>query len=380
MLTTSLPTNHEQITQFLSNYKGIVIIVTVITALIITLIVMPKVVAISKAKNLTALPNGRTSHKGVIPTLGGVGVFTGVVLTIQVAAILFANYSQLIDLMVFNVLILLLLLVGLADDIMKISPKRKLAYQLLVASIFVIATNLNINSFVGLFGIYKISLLSAILFSIFVIVLVINAYNLIDGIDGLAGVLGAIISIITALLFYYSGHFFYCLISLALVGALIGFLVFNFSRNRKIFLGDTGSMVVGFVLAIQMITYLSLAGNNPDKEIFQNAPVIVLALLSYPLLDTLRVFCVRICNKKSPFSADRNHIHHRLIDLGLKHKWATSLIALYTIGITVLVLALNHLDTNVVFAITVPVAIFILVIPFAIQYNSGKIKFVLPTL
>ncbi len=198
MSTWDLPTNHEQITQYLSNYKEVVIVITLITALIITLIVMPKVVAISKAKNLTALPNGRTSHKGVIPTLGGVGVFTGVVLTTKIAAILFANYSQLIDLMIFNVLILLLLLVGMADDIMKISPKKKLGYQLIVATIFVMATNLHIDSFIGLFGINQISVVSAIIFSVFVIVLVINAYNLIDGIDGLAGVLGVIISGITA--------------------------------------------------------------------------------------------------------------------------------------------------------------------------------------
>lgn len=363
----NFPTNHEEITALLSNYKQLVAVVTALFAFATTIIVMPKIVAISKAKSLTALPGSRTSHKGVVPTLGGVGVFIGLLVTVNIAAILFANYRQLIDLLIFNALILMLLVIGIVDDIMTIRPRKKFMYQLGIASLFIIATNVYIDSFAGLLGIYDIPTVFAMCFSIFVIVLIINAYNLIDGIDGLAGALGILISGFMAAMFYYSDHFFYSLFSLAMVGALVGFLVFNFSRKRKIFLGDTGSMVVGFVLAFQVLFYLSLGVKHPELKVFKNAPVVALALLSYPFFDTLRVFFIRVYNKRSPFEADRNHIHHRLIDLGLKHKWATLIIATYTIIITSIAFMLNGLPINLAFAILLPAAIILLMLPFAVK-------------
>jgi len=372
MLLSYLPSSHEEITALLSNYKGIAIIATVAFSLLVTLVVMPKVVAISKEKNLTALPDDRTSHKGIVPTLGGVGVFTGLMLTINIVAILFANYSQLIDLLIFNALVLSLLLVGIFDDIMDLAPRRKFGYQTAIATIYVLGTNVHIDSFMGLFGFGQLSTLFAIVFSVFVIILVINAYNLIDGIDGLAGVLGVVISSYMTAVFYFSGYFFYSLMCISLVGALFGFLVFNFSRHRKIFLGDTGSMVVGFLLAIEVISYLSVAAHKTELLLFKNAPVIVMALLSYPLFDTLRVFCIRIYNKRSPFSADRNHIHHRLIDLGLKHKYATLIIGFYTIIITGVAFFLNHLPINIEFAITLPLGILLLLSPFVVKVKKVK--------
>ena len=380
MSNWDLPTNHEQITHYLSNYKEVVIVITLITALVITLIVMPKVVAISKAKNLTALPNDRTSHKGIVPTLGGIGVFTGMMLPINVTAILFANYSQLIDLLIFNALILALLLIGIFDDIMKLSAVKKLGYQLMVATIYIVGANMHIDSFLGLFGMHNIPIIYSIIFSVFVIVLLINAYNLVDGIDGLAGVLGVLISGYMAAVFYFTNYFFYSLVCLSLVGALIGFLVFNFSRHRKIFLGDTGSLVVGFLLALEVVAYLSAGARAPQLVMFKNAPVVVMALVSYPLFDTLRVFFIRIINKRSPFSPDRNHIHHRLVDLGLKHKYATLLIGLYTIIITSLAFLLRDLPINKAFFITLPVGFVLLLFPFILKVKSGKVKWVVPTL
>ena len=367
----NFPTNHEEITALLSNYKQLVAVVTALFAFATTIIVMPKIVAISKAKNLTALPGSRTSHKGVVPTLGGVGVFIGLLVTVNIAAILFANYRQLIDLLVFNALILVLLVIGIVDDIMSIRPRKKFMYQLGIASLFIIATNVYIDSFAGLLGIYDIPTVFAMCFSIFVIVLIINAYNLIDGIDGLAGLVGVIVSGFMALAFYLSGNFFYSLISLSLVGALISFLIYNFSRRMKIFLGDTGSMVVGFVLAYQVVLYLSLANGNSEAFVFKNAPIFALALVSYPLFDTLRVMCLRLLNKKSPFLADRNHIHHRLIDLGLAHKYASLAVAFYTLLVTIIAVSINSLPINIAFIIMLVVVTCLLLLPFAIHKKEG---------
>ncbi|MFQ3238485.1 MAG: UDP-GlcNAc:undecaprenyl-phosphate GlcNAc-1-phosphate transferase [Olleya marilimosa] len=380
MILDNLPSNHEEITAFLNHYKFPVAVCTTLFAICATMVVTPKVVAISKAKNLTASPNDRTSHKGIVPTLGGIGVFTGMILPINVTAILFANYSQLIDLLIFNALILALLLIGIFDDIMKLSAVRKLGYQLVVAAIYVLGANMHIDSFLGLFGMDDIPITYSIIFSVFVIVLLINAYNLVDGIDGLAGVLGVLISGYMSIVFYLTNHFFYSLVCLSLVGALIGFLVFNFSRHRKIFLGDTGSLIVGFLLALEVVTYLSLGARESQLIMFKNAPVIVLALVSYPLFDTLRVFFIRIINKRSPFSPDRNHIHHRLVDLGLKHKYATLIIGLYTIVITGLAILLRDLPINKAFFIILPAGIVLLLFPFILKVKSGKVKWVVPTL
>jgi len=371
MISTNLPVNHDEITAFLSNFKFLSACCTLLFSLVVTLVVMPKVILISKKKNLTALPNNRTSHSGIVPTLGGIGVFTGLLLTVNVVAVLFASYNQLIDLLIFNILVLMLLLVGIFDDIITLAPRRKFLYQLIIALIFVMTTNIRIQSFGGLFGIGMMPYIVSVVFSVFVIVLIINAYNLIDGIDGLAGALGTLISMFMAVVFFYSGYFFYSLLSISLIGALVGFLVYNFSHRRKIFLGDTGSMVVGFVLAFQVILYLQLSIASTHLDAFDNAPIFVLALLSYPLLDTLRVFTVRILDKRSPFSADRNHIHHRIIDLGLRHIWATILIAIYTVIVSALAFVLNDLPINTVFAILLPVAIGLLAIPFCVQ-RKGK--------
>lgn len=359
-------------------YKELSALMVLLFSIVTTLIVMPKIILISKKKNLTATTNARTSHRGIVPTLGGIGVFTGLLLSANISAVLFASYGQLIDLMIFNILVLMLLLVGVLDDIMTITARKKFLYQLIIAFAFIISTNIFISSFSGLFGMTHIPTGIGMIFSVFVIVLIINAYNLIDGIDGLAGMLGTVISGFLAIVFYLSDYYFLSLISLSLVGSLMAFLVFNFSRRLKIFLGDTGSMVVGFVLAVQVVLYLHLSDLKPELEVFKNAPIFVLALLSYPLLDTLRVFFIRIKNGRSPFSADRNHIHHRLIDLGLAHKYATVIIAIYTMFITVLTFLLNDFPINLVFAIILPVAAGIMLLPFVVHRKRNKYDLVFP--
>lgn len=372
------PIRHAEITAFLMRHKEISALMVLLFSILTTLFVMPKIILISKKKNLTATTNVRTSHRGIVPTLGGIGVFTGLLLTVNISAVLFANFNQLVHLMIFNILVLMLLLVGVLDDIMSIAPRKKFLSQVVITFAFVVSTQIYINSFFGLFGMEHIPAFIGIFFSVFVMVLIINAYNLIDGIDGLAGMLGTVISGVLSVVFYMSDYYFLSLISLALVGSLLAFLFFNFSRRLKIFLGDTGSMVVGFLLSILVVLFLSVADSNPELKIFKNAPIFVMALLSYPLFDTLRVFFIRIKSGRSPFSADRNHIHHRLIDLGLSHKYASAIIALYTVCITCLAFLLNDLSINLVFCIVLPVAAGIMLLPFVVHRKRNKYDLVFP--
>ena len=377
MILQDFPSSHMELVKLLSDFKLLALLCTLLVALFTTLVVMPQIVAISKVKNLTAQANERMSHIGVVPTLGGLGVFIGLLLATNLAAVFFANYNQIIDLLIFNILLLLLLVIGVSDDIMSISPRKKMFFQLLTAFIFTFGTNTHIGSFMGLFGLDEFNIVFAKLFTIFVIVLIINAYNLIDGIDGLAGSLGVVISGVMAVVFYASDHILPALIAVALIGALVAFLIYNFSHRRKIFLGDTGSMVVGFVLAFQVVLYLSLSASE-TSPVFKNAPVFILALISYPLLDTLRVFVVRIAKGRSPFSADRNHIHHRLLDLGLSHKLATFILVLYTAFVTILAYSLKDLSINTAFAIMLPICTVLVIIPFLIKTKEARAGMAVP--
>lgn len=350
----------------LENFKLLIALLTLGCSMITTFVVMPRIIKICLEKNLTATTNGRTSHIGVVPNLGGIAVFIGLLLSINIVYVLFGNHQELIDLIVFNILVSLLFLVGVLDDLVNISPWKKLFFQLITALVFALGTSTYIVSFAGLLGLNGLGYVTGIVFSVFVITVITNAYNLIDGIDGLAGSIGVFIAGVMALVFFISGYFLYSVISMALVGSLLAFLIYNFSQNRKIFLGDAGSLVVGFVLATQVVLYLNLSTANASP-LFKNAPLFVLALLSYPLLDTLRVFVVRIKNGTSPFRADRNHIHHRLLDLGLSHKYATLYVVIYTFAVVILAYLLNDLPINLAFAILLPASLGLLGLPFVVK-------------
>ena len=156
---------------------------------------------------------------------------------------------------------------------------------------------------------------------------IINAYNLIDGIDGLAASIGIVISLIYGLIFVYLDYPFFVLLCLSVIAMLAAFLRYNLSKSQKIFMGDTGSLIMGFIISVFTINFLSF--KTPDLEnlpvVVENLPFIAFSILIIPLFDTFRVFAIRMFNKKSPFSPDRNHMHHILIDLGLSH-FKTSLI------------------------------------------------------
>ena len=196
-----------------------------------------------------------------------------------------------------------------------------------------------------------------------------NAYNLIDGIDGLAGSVGAMMSLVFGLFFVVFGDFQAAIISFVLLSSLLGFLKHNLSKTRKIFMGDSGSLFVGFLLMLQAIYFLKLdfstqAAFLPNKLIF------VYALFAFPILDTVRVFVLRIANGRSPFSADRNHLHHKLLDLGLSHKKSSAVIVISNITLVVITLLLFKLNVNIQLLIALPLSIVLFYFPFLIKNKS----------
>ena len=305
------------------------------SSLIIVLICTPVVIRVAFLKRLMDEPDNRSSHLKLTPTLGGVTIFAGVI----ISSCIFINFSSDIFFQLYVAAVIILLLVGVKDDILILSPVKKLLAQILSSLIVIIGSDLRIINLYGIFGIFEVPYLVSVLLTLFVFISLINAYNLIDGIDGLAGGLGIISSACFGCYFTLNGNVAFSLLCFSLVGALLGFLYFNYSKTYKIFMGDTGSMIVGFSLSSFAVQLMNMYAPKIESENVFNAPLVAGAILFIPIFDTLYVFITRTMSGKSPFYADKNHIHHILIQRGYSHVQSSIilyLLQLFVVGFTVL--------------------------------------------
>lgn len=308
------------------DYWGVLL--SFISACLISYLSVPPIVTLAKAKMLCALPNGRTSHQGAVPTLGGIAIFAGFI----ISALLFSSYIVFPPLPFITAGCLIIFFSGLKDDIFIISPYSKIATQIFASATIIYFADIRITNFHGFLGINEISYIYSFLITIFVFIVIINSYNLIDGIDGLASVIGIVSSFALGIWFFLTQHFQYAVLCFALAGSLVGFLRFNLSKKQyKIFMGDTGSLLVGFVIAVLVIQFNEFNLLTIGKYKIESAPAVSIAVLILPLYDTLRLMIVRVMRKQSPFKADRGHIHHKLLDLGYTHIQATIILSVFTI-------------------------------------------------
>jgi len=267
--------------------------------------------------------NHRSSHKDAVPPFGGVAFFLVFVFIICILQSIrtFPTGNHLIIGLTF------LFMAGLKDDLVISTARLKFFSQLFAAGFLIFSPELQLTTFHGFLGIYEIPFLLGFVIKTLIVIALINAYNLIDGIDGLAGAVGIVICTAYAIVFYATGHPYFVLISISTVGILAAFLRFNFSRgSKKIFMGDGGSMVIGLIIAFLSLKMLVMEPYVPlMKEGFtpENRILFTLAVLFIPIFDTLRVMVLRLRSGKSPFEADRNHMHHVLLDLGFTHKQAS---------------------------------------------------------
>lgn len=339
------------------------IVFACITSFIITFLAIPSIIKVSIIKNLFDEPCERKAHKSNIPTLGGLAIFAGVVFSFTFWSTDFDYHpSQYII-----AAIIVMFFIGIKDDIIELTASKKFYGQLLAALIIVLFANIRITTLCGIFGIYDISYGFSVFFSIFTILLIINAYNLIDGIDGLAGGIGAIASFTFGLWFYNYGQIALCILSFALFSSLLAFLVYNFSP-ANIFMGDTGSLIIGLILSVLAINFIQLSFiSPPDAFPFSSGPAMAIAILIIPLFDTLRIFTIRVLNKRSPFKADRNHIHHVLLDIGLTHREVSLTLYLVNIGFILLALALRDLGNLTLLFLILGFALALISIPYLIR-------------
>lgn len=292
----------------------------------VTFLTLPIIIRLFRSINLLDTPDRRKMHKLSQPSLGGISIYTGVLM----ALLLVIPLELLSAYKFFLAGIIISLLLGMRDDISSLYANQKLVFQVLAAFVTVYYSGISLNGMYGLFGIYELPGWMAVAFSIFVILSISNAFNLIDGIDGLAASIAILISVVFGIWFLLVGEMFFATVSFVLVSSLAAFLIFNW-HPAKIFMGDTGSLVTGFILGVLAIHFIHLnATFDGQGPVFDEVIPVTLSLLIVPIYDTLRVMFIRIYNGKSPFAPDRNHIHHILIRQGFNHGQATLILVVLT--------------------------------------------------
>lgn len=294
------------------------VILTGSVAFFITFLAIPAIMKVAQEKKLFDLPDSRKLHTSPIASLGGVGIFLGFFLS----CLLTVSGKHNSELQYFFASALVIVFLGLKDDILIISALKKFLGQLAAAAILIHLADIRIDSMHGIFGLGTLPEPVSYLISYITIIVIVNAYNLIDGVDGLAGSLGVVTTSLFGIYFFMAEMPEYSLIAFGMAGSLLAFLVFNFNP-AKIFMGDSGSLLLGLVNAILVIKFISVADAPGAILPIESVVAVGFSILVVPLLDTLRVFSIRIANGRSPFVPDRNHIHHLLLDRGMSHRTVT---------------------------------------------------------
>ncbi|HEX8676493.1 MAG TPA: MraY family glycosyltransferase [Segetibacter sp.] len=336
-------------------------------AFLITFTVIPAIITVAKVKKLYDEPDdNRKLHKEPIPSLGGLGMFIGFIFSILLTISFSAEAPEF---QYYVAAFLLIFFLGIKDDIIIISPVKKFIGQIITSAILIYKAKLVITNMDGFLGVYQINTTCSYLLTVFALVVIINAFNLIDGVDGLAGSLGLISSLVFGIFFLINKNIPYAVLAFTFAGSLIAFLIYNF-HPAKIFMGDTGSLMIGLVNSILVIKFIE-TGSNYSYYPVTASPAIGFGILLLPLMDTLRVFSIRIMNGDSPFKPDRNHIHHVLLNHGFDHKSVTFICIIATILITGLTFLFQNIGTG--YLILAQVVLFFSLI-YYLKLHKSKYK------
>ncbi len=284
-----------------------------IGSVLMTAYILPKIVGVARYKELMDKPNGRSSHEIHVPRLGGVAFFVTLMLALYFIQLFFPG--QFITSLTPSLTILFV--IGLKDDLVVLTPKSKFITQLIAATFLVFDQEIAIREFHGFLGFYEVHPIINILLVYVIVTGIINSLNLIDGIDGLASGVGLVGLTSLAAVFFIVGKDFAFLLMISMIGCLLAFLPYNFSEKRnKIFMGDTGAMILGFILSFGVINSLNLSSEqlNALQLPKTNIPFLMMFILFVPVMDTLRVMSVRMIRSKGPFKPDRTHLHHYFLD------------------------------------------------------------------
>lgn len=341
----------------LGNIEWLYYVLVILVAIALAFIAIPSIMFVAKERHLyDDLHSHRKEHDHGIPRLGGVAIFC----SFTIVSLLFAKYDAQLPTNILLTSCIILFAVGLKDDLAGAGPGTKFGMQFLVATMLVFLGNVRLTSLYGVFDVQEIPFAASIMISILVIMFVVNAFNLIDGVDGLAGTIGLIVCLTFALLFIHMGEMELATLAFSMVGAIIGFLFYNYSP-AKIFMGDTGSLLIGLIASVLAIKFIELNKFSPQNSnpVFYSAPATAVAIIIIPLFDTFRVFTLRLLKGKSPFRADRNHVHHRILKLRLNHMQTTFVLAITNLLFIYIALEFRELGNFVLIFLFLALCMFI---------------------
>ena len=314
------------------------------TAFLMTFLMFPVFIKFFKRRNFLDDPGGRKIHTARTPAMGGLPIFIG----FCIAILIWAPFEVLRETNYVLSALSIMFIIGFRDDLINLRAFQKLFGQIAAALIIVTVCDIRLMSLYGLFGIGEIPIALSYILSVFTIIVITNAYNLIDGIDGLAGSVGVIASVFFGTWFFLNDQNSFALISFAFAGGLLAFLNFNWAPS-KIFMGDTGSLLIGFFLSIVTIKFIDTNSMlEPSEFVFGGSIGTAMAVLILPLADTARVFVKRVAKGKSPMHPDRTHFHHILLRLGCNHAQSTGILVTVNIVFVLLALVLKDFSDAVV--------------------------------
>ncbi len=340
--------------------------------------IIPAIIRFCLKRKLYDLPSGRKIHKKPIPRLGGISFVPGMLLASIVTLFLMSSGQQKevsISLwsLYFCISLLIIYFTGIIDDIIGLNATIKFSVEIL-ATIIMPAANLYVNNLYGLFGIYAIPFWVGAPLTILILVFTCNAINLIDGIDGLSASLSIVALAGFLLCFHFEKLTYYCIMIAALIGVLFAYLYFNVfgkaEQHRKIFMGDSGSLSLGFIvgfLAIKLCMDTPRTVYNPHRIVW------AWSFLAVPCFDVVRVFFFRIMHGRSPFQPDKKHIHHKIMACGLnQHKALITIVSLQLVIIATSYLLVDAISQTAIFIIDVALyAILNLAVNFIIRQKEA---------
>ena len=316
----------------------------------------PILIMLMKRMKLMDTPGGRKIHSGYIPSMGGIGF----VIASFISVFIWFQIDQLEEVRFFMAGLALIFFVGLRDDFVNLTALQKLLGQLVAAFLVIVIADIRISSLYGFLGVYELPLAVSYLVTFFSIIVLTNSFNLIDGLDGLAGSVSLVSFIFLGWWFLMAGMERFALISLIMGGGLLSFLIYNW-HPAKIFMGDTGSLSLGFAISVLTILFIETNGTMSAFEGFKfNAPIATgIALLIIPVYDTARIFTKRVMNGKSPMAPDKGHIHHFLLRMGLSQSQVTIALTVTKISFIGIVFAGSNVSDNVMLPVVVLMAVIL---------------------
>lgn len=357
--------------------KYLLLFVIVLCTWLFVYMLTPSIMLVALRRRLIDRPNKRKRHVKLVSNFGGLAIYCAITLVTTVFHI--SHYFPNWDFIFAASFILFL--TGLKDDVLPLTPKQKFAAQFLAAGIVVVCADVRLTDFHGFLGFHELNYWVSISFSIIGIVFVTNAYNLIDGLDGLCGSLTLTQSILFTLYFLHIGNYGLSMLSIAIAGSLLGFLHYN-KPPARIFMGDTGSLMMGFfaaflALAVVNNTNLYVEDNSSAFYMGKEHLALATAIMIVPVFDAFRVFMTRIAHHRPPFSPDRRHIHHLLLDSGWNVKQIDASLIIYNVSIVALTAVFNRMDINPTVIILGQITVSFIVILLVMRMRNAHQKVLL---